>query len=315
MITLQDQLTAYLAMRRAFGTQLRWPEASLRRFVEFVESKGADFLTIDIALQWVGAFANVKDATRARSLQIVRGFAVWLHATDPRNQVPPHRLIPSRQRRPTPYILRDREISDLVAAAQGLPSATGLRGWTYSTLIGLLASTGLRPGEARRLDGADVDLANGILAVRESKFGKSRFVPLHASSQDALATYARYRDAIASRPRTPAFFLSERKTRLTSSAARHTFAKLGRIAGLRPTSPPRRSGRGPRLQDLRHTFATKRLVEWYRSGSDVERLIPALSTYLGHVRLVDTYWYIQAVPELLRLATERLERNERGGAR
>lgn len=315
MSALHDSLTNYLAMRRAFGTQLRWPESALRRFVDFLETEGAEYITIDLALRWAVAPVGIKPATHARRLDLVRGFAVWLHVTDPRGQVPPKGLLPAGQRRPTPYIFGDDEIAALMAAAHQLRSASRLRCWTYATLVGLLAATGLRPGEALALNLADVDLSNGILAVRESKFGKSRFVPVEASACVALVAYADQRDKARPHRETTAFLVSGRGTRLVPSAARRTFAKLCQVTGLRPMTSSRRVGRGPRLQDMRHTFATRRLIGWYQAGCDVERLMPTLSTYLGHACVEHTYWYIQAVPELLQLATDRLEKNHRGGVR
>jgi len=313
MSALHDALTDYLATRRALGTALRWPETSLRRFVDFVESEGAAFVTTDIALRWALKPVGVEAATHARRLGIVRGFAMWLHAADPRTEVPKQRLLPAGRRRPVPYIFSDQEISALMSAAYGLRSVTRLRCWTYATLVGLLAATGLRPGEVLSLDVTDVNLLTGILAVRESKFGKSRFVPLEMSTTAALTAYAQRRDETLPCRKTAAFLVSDRGNRLGPCAARSTFAKLCHATGLRAQTGSRRHGRGPRLQDVRHSFATQRLVEWYRSGYDIERLMPTLSTYLGHVRVEDTYWYIQAVPELLQLATQRLESGFTGG--
>jgi integrase len=307
MSALREALTDYLATCRALGTKHRYPATALRRFVEFVEREGEEFVTVGIALRWAVASVGTKDATRARRLGIVRGFASWLRASDPRTEIPPQRILPTGQRRPVPYIYKDQEITDLMRAARGLRSATGLRCWTYETLVGLLAATGLRPGEALALDVPDVDLTGGILAVRESKFGKSRLIPVEATSRVALADYAWRRDEACPDRSSAAFLVSERGTRIGSCAARRTFAKLSQITGLRPSTTSRRIGHGPRLQDIRHTFATRRLIEWYRSGHDVDRRMPSLCTYLGHVRVEDTYWYLQAVPELLQLATERME--------
>jgi len=315
MSALHDALAEYLATRRALGTQLRWPESSLRRFVDFVEAGGGEFITVELALRWAVQPISVQHATHARRLGIVRGFAAWLQATDPRTQVPPARLLPAGQRRPAPHIYSDREIADLLAATDRLRSASGLRRATFRTLLGLLSATGLRPGEALALDVTDVDLVGGILAVRNSKFGKSRFVPLDESVRAALAAYAEMRDTIRPFRDTPAFLVTGRGSRLLPYAARRTFAALSQAVGLRPRLHARRIGRGPRLQDLRHTFATRRLIEWYRAGLEVDRLMPRLATYLGHVRMTETYWYIQAVPELLRLATERLEAAAHGGIR
>jgi integrase len=170
----------------------------------------------------------------------------------------------------------------------------------------------LRPGEALRLDLGDVDLVDGVLTIRESKFGKSRFVPLEDSARAALAAYGRFRDTVLCRRDTPAFLVTVHGARLDPCTARRTFAKLCKAVGLRSVGHPRRAGRGPRLQDIRHSFATRRLVAWYRAGLDVDRLMPRLATYLGHVSAVGTYWYIQAIPELLELATERSEVAGRG---
>ncbi len=310
MSALHDALTAYLATRRALGTQLTWPESSLRLFVDVIEDEGAEFVTTELAVRWALEPEGVQQATHARRLAIVRAFAIWLHATDPRTQIPPKGLFPARNRRPVPHIYSDVEITNLMTAAGQLRSKSGLRGATFQTLIGLLVATGLRPGEARKLDVGDVDLAGGVLFVRESKFRKSRFVPLEDSARSALVTYAALRDAVHPRRDSPAFLVTARGARLKGCTVRRTFALLGKSLGLRPRRPReehRRTGRGPRLQDIRHTFATRRLVEWYRAGLDVDRLMPRLATYLGHVSTLETYWYIQAVPELLRLATERGE--------
>ncbi len=198
--------------------------------------------------------------------------------------------------------------------ASRLPSTTGLRALTYGTLIGLLASTGIRPGEAMTRDVHDVDLTNGVLAIRQTKFGKSRFVPVDESTRVALACYAQRRDELCLHRGNRAFLVSERGTRLKGSAARRTFAKLCCISGLRTAAEGRRIGLGPRLMDFRHTFATWKLVEWYRVGLNVQREIPKLTAYLGPVNLSDTHWYIEAIPELLRLATEQLTARQRGGS-
>lgn len=307
MSALQDALTEYLATRRALGTQLRWPESSLRDFVEFAQAEGAEFVTIELAMRWALKPVGVQRATHARRLAIVRAFAAWLQAMDGRTQVPPQGLLPARHRRPTPHIYTDQEIVDLMAAASQLRSSLGLRAATFRTLIGLLASAGLRPGEGLKLDVDDVNLVDGILTVRESKFGKSRLVPIENSVRAALADYGAFRDTVRPRRDSPAFLVTERGARLRGSTVGSTFAALCKAVGLRPPEQPNRRGRGPRLQDLRHSFATRRLVAWYRAGLDVDRLMPRLATYLGHVSVVQTYWYIQAVPELLDLATRRQE--------
>ena len=305
MSPVREALEAYLALRRGLGSELRRPGAHLLRFVEFLDREGALVVTTELALRWATTPAAATPATWARRLGDVRRFAAWLSATDPRTEVPPQALLPDRYRRRPPYIYSDEEIERIVRAAARLPSPSGLRAPTYATLFGLLATSGLRLSEALALDRDDVDLDAGILAVRRTKFGKSRFVPVHDSTRGALRRYAQKRDVLVAHPASPAFLLSERWTRVTQCSARYNFAIVSRTVGVRLPTPGRRHGRGPRLHDMRHRLAARTLVRWYREGRDVERELPKLSTYLGHVHVADTYWYIEAVPELLQLATER----------
>ncbi|MGH3117290.1 MAG: tyrosine-type recombinase/integrase [Gaiellales bacterium] len=315
MSALREALLQYVTIRRALGTRLAEPAVTLGHFVAFLEREGSASITTALALRWAMAPQGVQRATWARRLSMVRRFAIWLSAVDPRTEVPPRRLLNARRRRNRPHIFTDAEIGQLMAEASQRHSSTGLRALTYTTLIGLLAATGLRPGEALALDRPDVDLQNGILSIGQTKFGKSRFVPVEPSTRMALQAYAERRDTLCAGPRSQAFLLSERGLRVQGGAARRMFATMSCTIGLRPSAGRRRLGRGPRLQDFRHTFATGRLVEWYRAGLDVERELPKLATYLGHVEVGLTYWYIEAVPELLALATERLGGEQAGGAR
>jgi integrase/recombinase XerD len=305
MSPLCAALDAYLALRRGLGTELVTPGAYLRRFVEFLDREGASVVTTALALRWATTSSDATPATCARRLGDVRRFAAWLSATDPRTEIPPHGLLPERYRRRPPYIYSDDEIERIVREAMRLPSASGLRAQTYATLFGLLAATGLRLSEALALDRGDVDLRGGVLAVRRTKFGKSRFVPVHESTRKALRRYAEIRDRLVARPASPAFLLSEGGTRLTQCSARYNFVVVSRAIGLRAPARGHHHGHGPRLHDMRHRLAASTLIRWYRDGRDVERELPKLSTYLGHVHVADTYWYIEAVPELLQLATER----------
>lgn len=314
MSALGDSLETYLALRRGLGSELRRPGAYLRRFVEFLDREGVAVITTKLALRWATAPANATPATWAGRLDDVRRFAAWQSATDPRTEVPPRGLLPDRYRRRPPYIYSDDEVERIVREAARLPSLLGLRAHTYATLFGLLAATGLRLGEALALDRDDVDLRAGVLAIRRAKFGKSRFVPVHESARTALQRHAKQRDLLLPRPASPAFLLSERGTRVTQCSARYNFVVVSRAIGLRPPANGHHHGRGPRLHDMRHRLAAMTLVRWYREGRDVERELPKLSTYLGHVHVADTYWYIEAVPELLRLATERAT-GPRKGAR
>jgi integrase len=312
MSPLHKALSQYVTVRRALGTRLAEPARTLRHFVTFLERQGSSHITTPLALEWAMTPQGVQPATWARRLSMVRRFAHWLSASVPQTEVPPARLLPAQRRRRRPHIFSDEEIGRLMVEAAQRRSRTGLRGLTYTTLIGLLASTGLRPGEALALDRSDVDLERGILSIRETKFGKSRLVPIAPSTRRALQQYAERRDSLGVHPRSPAFLLAESGRRLQGCTARRMFALLSCITGLRPaTESRRRVGRGPRLQDFRHTFATRRLLEWYRAGLDVERELPTLSTYLGHIEVGLTYWYIEAVPELLTLATKRLVKPHR----
>jgi integrase len=296
----------YLEVRRALGSTLVEPASTLAQFVAFLECEGTTRITTALALQWAMVPQGVQRATWARRLSMVRRFATWLHAQDPLTEVPPCGALPARRRRRRPHIFTDDEVRRLMAQAAHQRSRTGLRPLTYATLIGLLAATGLRPGEALALDTADVDLDAGLLTIRQSKFGRSRVVPVDDSTREALRQYQTRRTELCPRPQSPAFLLAEHGRRLRGHATRRMFAVVSCAIGLRPTLQPRRWGRGPRLQDLRHTFATHRLVEWYQADVDVARMLPTLATYLGHVGIGLTYWYIEAVPELLVHARTRL---------
>lgn len=308
MSELRESFEEYLAVRRSLGFKLTEVARRLRNFVGFAEGEGASYITTELALRWAQLPTRAQPATRAARLASVRRFAAWRSATDRRTQIPPAGLLPHRYRRTRPYIYSDDEISRIVFTAGELASPKGLRARTYSTLFALLAVTGMRVSEAVSLDRKDVDLEAAILTIRRTKFGKTRLLPVHPSTRDALTAYGQQRDQIVRVSLTPGFFVSERGTRITGCAARYTFAKVSREMGLRAPIKVkgRRHGHGPRLHDMRHRFAVRTLIDWYRAGLDVEREIPKLATYLGHVHVHDTYWYLEAVPELLALATERL---------
>ena len=305
MKSLQHHLTEYVAARRSLGTRLEEPAKTLCQFVRFLARKKSRFITIQLALEWSQQTRpNVQRATWARKLSMVRQFARWMSVIDPRHQVPPRRMLEVRNRRSKPHIYSQDEISRLMAEAARLKSPNGMKALTLATLIGLLAATGLRPGEAAALEQSDADLEAQLLTIRESKFGKSRLVPIHPSTVTALRHYARERDRVFRHPGSSLFFVSDRGTALDLAAVRRWLCKISVACGLRQKAEGHRCGRGPRLQDLRHTFATRRLVEWYEAGCNVAVQMPKLSTYLGHSSVACTYWYIEAVPELLQLATQ-----------
>jgi integrase/recombinase XerD len=311
MSELRKALHDYLALRRALGFKLRTQGKLLHSFVDYADRQGITFITRDFALRWALSSPHGKLTHCARRLNIVRRFAEYRAGTDPRTDVPPRGLLRERYRRELRYVYTDRDIPKIVKAALRLPAHRGLRATTFATIFGLLAITGLRIGECLRLDREDVDLAEGILYVRHSKFDKSRMVPLHPSACDALKHYARLRDRIFPHPKDQRFFISEVGAGLSLSHAQHTFFRLTRSINLRKP----RMEHPPRLHDFRHGFAIRTLERLYRTGADVERQLPVLATYLGHDNVVGTYWYLTATPELLRLAQLRSDRNRREAGR
>ena len=298
-------LEEYLATRRALGNRLVLPGRLLKRFVAFAVQSEIPFITTECALQWATEPRDAQPAQWAGRLSMVRGFDRYAHGVDERHEVPPQGLLIGQYRRRTPYLYRDAEVAALIAAARALSGSTGLRPLTHATMLALLSVTGMRVSEVVNLDRDDVDLAGGVLSVRNSKFGKSRYLPMHASTTRALRRYARRRDRLCPHPLVPAFFLAERGTRITEWTLRRTFAKLSKQVRLR--APSTSHGTGPRLHDLRHRFAVNTLLGWYRDEVDVERCIPQLATWLGHAHVSDTYWYLTATPELLHLAARRLD--------
>jgi integrase len=308
MSELQTALQEYLSIRRQLGFKLRDEGTIFPTFVLFVEQEGASFITRDLALRWAMQPEDVLPAWWARRLSMVRLFAKYQSAADPRTEIPPQGLLPYYYHRKTPYIYKDEEIKRLLEAAKQLPSKIGLRPYTYYTLFGLLAVTGMRMKESINLQCKDVDLTQGILTIVQTKFGKSRLVPLHPSAQRALQQYECQRDRSCPPPRDTNFFVSDYGTRLTGCNVRHTFVKLSRQTGLRRAH----ASHGPRLHDLRHAFAVRTILNWYREDIDVERQLPKLATYLGHTHVNDTYWYLSAVPELMQLAIKRMEKAEGG---
>jgi len=305
---LREALEEYLKVRRMFGFKLT-AGSLLQGFVAYAENEDASYITRELAVRWATQPKNCQPGQWAKRLSMVRSFARYVSATDPRTEIPPESLLPHRFPRKNPYLYTDEEIARLIEAAQKLPPSRGLRAATYATLFGLLAVTGMRMSEPIALDRDHVDLTRGILTIRRTKFGKSRIIPIHASTLEALQRYAELRDRLCPRTQTQSFFISERGTRLNVRTVRRTFVHLSRQIGLRGPD----ASRGPRLHDLRHGFAVETLIRWYRSGVDVEQHLPELSTYLGHTSVACTYWYITAVPKLLRLATLRLEK--KGGKR
>ncbi len=303
MSALEQALTDYLQLRHSLGHELAEAGWLLPGFVAYLDAHGSPTVTIEAALAWAQQ-APKSPAGRVttvgpRRMTAARGFARYLSGIDASTEVPPLGLMPHRQRWRQPFIYSAADIDALLELARRT-IVSPLRAATYQTLIGLLAASGMRIGEAIKLDRSDVDWARGVLLIRESKFGKSRLVPLHPSSMQALEGYARLRDQLQPRPAEPAFLVSLNRKRLLYAVVQLTFRQLIDNAGIGAGAPS-----PPRLHDLRHTFAVRTLLGWYRAGEDVQSKIPSLSTYLGHREPASTYWYLSAAPELLALAAAR----------
>jgi integrase/recombinase XerD len=303
MNTLREAINDYVAMRRGLGFKLVQMECWLRDFATFMEAQGAACVTAELALQWAMKPVDAQPSCWAKRLTAVRCFARHRSATDPCTEIPAWGLLPHRSKRAKPYLYTEQEIGHLMQAARELPPSNGLRGWTYCCLFGLLAVTGLRISEALALQRHDVDLQQGLLTIRGAKFGKSRLVPLHPSTREALSQYAKRRDDYLEHQAAANFLVSERGRALKISAVHRIFYELSRRTGLRGTE----DRTGPRLHDFRHRLAMETLLRWYRCGEDVEQRIPVLSTFLGHACVSATYWYLSACPELMGHAARRLE--------
>lgn len=289
----------YLALRRALGFRLYAETWLLPDFIAFLTAHGSPFITTDLAVRWAQQPPGASTRWCARRLSVIRCFAKHRRAFDPRTEVPPPDLIPWRTTRRLPHLYTEAEIAALMREARRLRPA--IMAATYETLLGLLAATGMRVGEALALDDADVDWSRSLLKVRHAKFQKSRLVLLHRSAVAALREYVAVRDRLCVRLG-PWLFTSTVGTRVIHQNLLHVFHRLVRRAGIGGADPHK-----PRLHDVRHTFAVNTVRDWYRSGTDVERRLFSLSTYLGHVSPTSTYWYLTATPELLALAGARLE--------
>jgi len=303
MSGLNQAVEDYLTTRRALGFKLERHGRLLPHLVGYLERAGAATVTTELALAWATQSEGHPDES-AKRLSVARGFARYLQTLDSNAEVPAADLLARQQRRASPYLYSDADVVALMAATSTLRFP--LRSATYRTLIGLLAVTGMRVGEAIGLVRDDLDCSHRRLIIREGKFGASRELPLHPSTIDALEMYAQLRDQCWPQPRSP-FFISMAGTRLIHENVHWTFRRLVRHVGLQPRSASCR----PRIHDLRHTFAVNTLIDWYRSGVDVAAWMPRLSTYLGHAAPAWTYWYLSATPELLSLAAARLDQSER----
>lgn len=281
---LSGHVQDYLRLRRTLGFKLEREGRWLHQFAAYLHAAGETKLTSAAALAWAAQPAPQQSNQPANRLGVVRRFAVYLHTIDPATEVPPPGVFPRRRHRPTPYLWSPAEIAQLLDGARALRSP--LRAATHETLFGLLAATGMRLGEAIGLDRGDVDLHTGVVTIRQAKFDRSRFVPLHPSATAALRRYTADRDRLCPHPRCGRFFLSSAGTALDRSGVGKTFRRITTTAGIRTATAH------PRIHDLRHSLAVRTLIEWHRCGMSIDGHIAALSAYLGHVSPADTYWYL-----------------------
>jgi integrase/recombinase XerD len=305
MNELSAYVQDYLRLRRALGFKLERAGYLLPQLVAYLQAAGAATVTNELAIAWARLPAHTQPNHWAQRLAIARGFARYLQALDPTTEVPPAGVFPTRRHRPTPFLWSQHDICRLLQSTRALRPP--LRAATYEALFGLLATCGMRVGEATGLDRDDVDLQTGVITIRHAKFDRTRLVPLHPTVTEVLSRYTTERDRLCPRPRARAFFVSSVGTRLDRSAVAKTLRKITTSLGMCTESVH------PRAHDLRHSFAVDTLIRWQRSGLSVDEHIATLSTYLGHVSPADTYWYLSASPELMELAAQRL--HTRYGAR
>jgi len=299
MKALHQHLAEYLEMRAALGFKTERARWLLSSFVAFMQAQRPAVISSERALEWARRPAAAHPGWWAQRLSTVRGFARHVHLADTRHQIPPGALFRASVPRSTPVLYTSRDVERILRATRELDSPP-LRRRTYETLLGLLAATGMRVGEAIRLDRDDVDGRQQLIAIHASKFRTSREVVVHPTVADALRRYAMERDRFHRPPRSPAFFVSLAGSRLIYNNVHGTFAGVLRHAGIQR--------KRARLHDLRHSFAVQTLLRWHREGRDVEAWLPRLSTYLGHRCPASTYWYLTATPELMALVGRKLER-------
>jgi integrase len=308
--TMAWKVESYLACRRQAGFALQIEGEQLQRFARFADAAGhRGPMTVRLAVQWASASRRQTPLTAARRIEVLQSFARYCQQFEPTTQIPSRHLFGPAHRRLTPHIYTDGELRALMRATADLCPPGGLRGACCATIFGLMAATGLRISEATGLKRSDVDLEKRRLHVRHSKFGKSRWVMLHPTAARALQHYARQRDRDPLTHRTDSFFVFDYGRPALAGSVRYAFRLLRRRLKWRS-----RGGHpAPRIHDLRHFFICRRLEQWYAQGLDIERNILSLSTYVGHVKVTDTYWYVTATPQLLAIAAHRFERS-RGGA-
>lgn len=309
--SVQTRVEQFLVERRGLGFSTRNDTCVLRSFAQHVHAAGHwGPLTLEFMADWArnDSHDSHDPLTWARRLKKLRTFLRWLQQFEPRTEVPDDSIFGRLPERQAPHIFSEAEIVDLLAGARRIGPAPGLRGAVYETLFGLIAATGLRIGEALSLRNGDVDLKGGMLTIRRTKFGKSRQVPMHPSTVEALRRYRWLRDlAVGPLAEEGSFFVGTRGRRqglpLGDSQVHRVFRDLSRQLGW----GNRGAHHAPRIHDLRHTFVVRRIVQWQAQGVEIDQAMLSLSTYVGHAMVTNTYWYLSAVPELMAQAAGRFE--------
>ena len=304
--TMAAKVRVYLAFRRKAGYALRIEGNQLANFAIFAEDQGhRGPLTVKLAMEWATASRRPGPLTAARRIEVLRPFARYCQQFDPDTEVPSHHLFGRSHRRLIPHIYTDAELEALLLACGDLFPKGGIRGAACATIFGLLASTGLRISEATGLRRSDVDLERCVLHIRHAKFGKSRLVPIHPTTADALRSYANRRDRDPLAAPTDAFFMFDYGHPASTAAVEYAFKLLRQRLRWRT----RGGHKAPRIHDLRHSFICRRIEQWYLQGSNIDKHMLALSTFVGHAKVTDTYWYVTATPQLLALAAQRCQRD------
>lgn len=304
MTSLRESISEYLELRRSLGFRLKKDEWFLGDFVDFMERRHATHITAKLAVQWARQPASTDPNYRAGRLRAVRSFARYRILSDPRTEIPAADLLPRRRTTFQPHIFSAEEIDRILEGSlRQWGGATRFYCLGRYTIYGLISVTGMRVSEVLNLDLDDVDLDQGVITIRNAKFGKSRLVPVHETTRAALESYRAQRDVHLAGRKVEAFFISAPGRRIIPSVLDRAFRRLTRRLGLRDIAAPS----GPRLHDLRHTMAVEVLRRCYSTGADPERRLPALSTYLGHTQLTYTYWYLHQNPGVMAEAVERLQ--------
>ena len=308
MKPLKYQVEKYIQFRRQLGYKLENAEKILKNFASFSAEHGVSYIKIDVAVSFSKKNPKASPATWSKSLGIIRQFALFLKTIDQRTEVPPLNFIASSNQRPIPYIYTNEQIQHLLKACKKLGSRSEILKHTYYTLFGLVSVTGMRISEAISLEQKNVDFSNEIVFINKTKFRKSRINPLHSSTLYELEKYIDYKSKLFPKSESSNLFVSSAGSGLKYHNVRKAFVQASIFAGLRSGY----KGHGPRIHDLRHTFAVQTLTEWYKNSTNIDVHLPLLSTYLGHINPVNTYWYLTATPDLLNQAVVRLEKNMGG---